>query len=336
MKPQQSVPNDCFDRRAIPDAAHEGWWSAPDGQLIRRIDWLAGDDSTRNKITRGSLLFVPGRADFYEKYLESLDHWYRRGWKVTAIDWRGQWLSRELGDDNVAGHGDDFGAWVDDLAAFWTEWKELNPAPHVLVGHSMGGHIVLRALAMSGIKPDAGVLSAPMLGFKPDRLPRGVLYRAARLMVWLRRLRRAVWKGSEDVGRLPDDRFDMLTHDRDRYADETWWRQERPELRLGRPSWGWISAALASMKFLDRPALLEAIATPVLFAATSADGLVSYSAIERAAERLPNSQLMDLGEQARHEILREVDAVREEALRGIDQFLDEVAPVEGPADGAGA
>jgi hypothetical protein len=39
---------------------------------------------------RGRLLFMPGRGDIYEKYLESLDDWQRCGWHVTALDWRGR------------------------------------------------------------------------------------------------------------------------------------------------------------------------------------------------------------------------------------------------------
>ena len=67
-----------FDRRAIPREAVESRWSAPGGAALRRIDWLMPPGACR-----GSLLFMPGRGDAYEKYLETLDHWHRLGWRVT-------------------------------------------------------------------------------------------------------------------------------------------------------------------------------------------------------------------------------------------------------------
>ena len=53
----------AFDRRAIPANATETMWEAADGWPIRRIDW------ERPANPRGSLLFLPGRGDHYEKYL---------------------------------------------------------------------------------------------------------------------------------------------------------------------------------------------------------------------------------------------------------------------------
>ena len=38
---------------------------------------------------------------------------------------------------------------------------------------------------------------------------------------------------SEKPRALPADRNLLLTHDRDRYADEVWWREKRPEIAMG-------------------------------------------------------------------------------------------------------
>jgi lysophospholipase len=166
-----------FDRRAIPREAVEGRWSAPGGALLRRIDWLMPQGSCR-----GSILFMPGRGDAYEKYLETLDYWHRKGWRVTAADWRGQAGSGRLGNDSVTGHVDDFGIWVADLAAFWLQWRSTTPGPHVLVGHSMGGHLVLRALAEHKVEPDAAVLIAPMVDFIRHGIPAVLMHTFARAM----------------------------------------------------------------------------------------------------------------------------------------------------------
>jgi lysophospholipase len=61
---------------------------------------------------------------------------------------------------------------------------------------------------------------------------------------------------------------------------------------------------------------------PVLLLAAAHDRLVSLPAIRRAAARLPKSELVVFGPEARHELLRECDAVRDKALAMIDRFLD--------------
>ena len=71
-----------------------------------------------------------------------------------------------------------------------------------------------------------------------------------------------------------------------------------------------------------RPGVLEAVTIPVFIIATRADKLVSPRAIERASARLPNARVLWFGDEAAHEILREVDAVRDRALEEIDRFLE--------------
>ncbi|MDZ4307583.1 alpha/beta hydrolase [Allopontixanthobacter sp.] len=322
-----------IDRRVIPPSASESTWSAPDGHRIRRIDWPSGAVADVGT-PRGSILFLPGRGDAYEKYLETLEQWHRAGWRVTAADWRGQAGSGRLGNDPVTGHVGDFSAWIDDIAAFWTEWKASTPGPHVIAGHSMGGHLVLRAVAERRLDPDAVVLSAPMLGFVGTVLPLPVMHGAAKLMARMGDRTRPAWKWSEKPGEVPAGRIDLLTHDRDRYDDELWWRQQRPELVMGPGSWGWVERSYASIRGLDRPGVLEAVDTPVLLIGAANDRLVDISSIERAAKRLPKAELLKLGSEARHEVLREVDPVRDRVMAAIADFLDRKAPpeVDGPAE----
>jgi lysophospholipase len=311
------------DRRAIPADARESTWQAADGHAIRRIDWPGtGEGDT----PRGSILFFPGRGDFYEKYLETLDQWHREGWRVTASDWRGQAGSGRLGKDAVTGHVDDFNVWVDDLAYFWPRWVAATPGPHVLAAHSMGGHLVLRALVDHRVSPDAAVLSAPMTGVSGPPLPLPLLQAVAKLMCTVGDPTRQAWKWSEKPGELPADRADLLTHDAERYADEIWWRDHRPQLVMGPASWRWVERAYASTRRLEAAGAMEAVDVPVLILSTSSDKLVSHPANLAAARRLPKGELVALGEEAHHEILREVDAVRDRVIAAISEFLDREAP----------
>ncbi len=311
----------AIDRRAIPADASESLWRADDGHELRRIDWPGDAEAGR-----GSILFLPGRGDNYEKYLESLEQWHRAGWRVTASDWRGQAGSGRLGSDAFTGHIEDFDIWVDDLAHFWQGWVQETPGPHVLAAHSMGGHIVMRALIDRRVDPQAVFLSAPMLGMSGPPLPLSILHRVATMMTKVGDDTRQAWKWSEKPGELPIGRKTLLTHDPDRYADEEWWRDHRPELVMGPASWRWVERAYASWKQLEEPGAMEALKTPILIISTSADKLVSHSTNIRAAERLPNGELYAFGDEAAHEVLREIDAVRDRAMNAISDFLDRHAP----------
>jgi lysophospholipase len=184
----------------------------------------------------------------------------------------------------------------------------------------------LRAVAEGAAWPDALVLSAPMLGFLPDWLPGSFKRAFAALQCRLGDPRRPAWKWSEKPGEVPLFRQALLTHDDERYADELFWRRERPELVMGPGSWGWVRASLVSLRLLARPGVLEAVGVPVHLLATTADRLVGVSAIRRAEARLPHVDSQWFAAEAAHEILREVDVVRDRALEGIDRFLESIVP----------
>jgi lysophospholipase len=190
----------------------------------------------------------------------------------------------------------------------------------------MGGHIVLRALASGRVKPDAVVLSAPMTGMNGPPLPLPMLHRVAQTMCRIGDPLRQAWKWSEKPGELPAARLHLLTHDPVRYADEQWWRDHRPQLVMGPASWRWVERAYASWRVLDAPGALEAVDVPVLIISTASDKLVSHAANLKAAKRLPKGEMMALGAEAHHEVLREEDAVRDPIMARIADFLDRTAP----------
>src|SRR3546814_12878649 len=105
------------DRRSYPQDSQISNWAAPDGWRIRRFDWPASGSTAR-----GAMLFLTGRGDIFEKYLEAIAHFHEAGWHVTSFDWRGQGGAGRLSDNPLVGHASDFAVWVADLAAFYREW----------------------------------------------------------------------------------------------------------------------------------------------------------------------------------------------------------------------
>ncbi|HZG09070.1 MAG TPA: alpha/beta hydrolase [Allosphingosinicella sp.] len=302
-----------FNRRALPAAARVSHWLAPDGWRYRRMHW----PQEKTGAARGSLLFAGGRGDFIEKYLEAQHHWHEAGWDVTAFDWRSQGGSRGTIE---GGHLDSLDPLVDDLEALIADWKAATPAPHVVVGHSMGGHVLLRTLAERRPELAAAVLIAPMVMINTAPLPVWAAAATAQSMAGLGWGRVPAWRDGADPAPPGSSRQNFLTRCPERYADEQYWWNREPGFSLGPPSWGWLHAAYRSCAELT-DARLAGIAVPVLFIATETDRLVSAEAIRRAHKAIPETNLLMFPD-AGHEILREQDPVRLQALGRIDGFLD--------------
>lgn len=309
-----NAPNPpAFDRRAIPAGFRFSTWAAADGWKHRRFDWPAEGEGRGRP--RGSILYASGRADFVEKYLEPLDHWHRQGWTISGFDWRGQGGSGRIVPGLAAGHIASFDPLIDDLGAFAAAWARETPGPHVIIGHSMGGHLVLRALAERRVTADAVVLTAPMIGLAAPGIARVLPFIAGLLGMTMRPIMADLDPGLKQQ---------RLTSSAERFDDATWWKESHPDLATGVPSWGWVHAAYDSIARLRRPGMLEGVREPVLMLAAATDKLVSNAAIDRAARRLPDARLVRTA--GAHEILREADPVRLAALAAIDDFLDARAP----------
>ena len=308
-------------RRAIPADARIGYWTAADGWKLRRFDWPAA-------APRGRLLFQTGRGDIFEKYLETFAYFQAQGWSVTAFDWRGQGGSGRLSADPHVGHASDYGVYDRDLQAFWADWSAEDEGsavlPRVVLGHSMGGMMVMRALAAGAIRPAAAILVAPMIGLKTP-FGAGFAGRVAQWMAARGDPARAAWRANERPGSVAS-RQALLTHDVARYDDEGWWQRACPDLVLGPPSWAWLAQGFAGAAALASDPRIESIDTPVLLLVADADKLVDPRAALRLAARLPDAQVVRFGRESAHEILREADDVRNRALSAIDSFLAACVP----------
>ena len=278
------------------------------------MDWPQRDPAQ----ARGSLVFAGGRGDFIEKYLEAYGYWHAAGWNVAAFDWRGQGASQ--GDGSAANLAS-FDVLIEDLAALIADWRSDHPGPHVAVAHSMGGHMLLRTLVEKKPALDAAVLVAPMIRVNSAPL-------SPTMAPWITSFMCLVGLGSAPVFKAPKKlsepgsrRQYVLTSSPERYADELWWWDQEPGYHLGGPSWSWMRAAYNSSAAAFRPARLAGVAVPVLLIGTERDRLVSPEAIRDAARWLPKAELK-MYPDAGHEILREADPIRLDALQTIDGFLD--------------
>ncbi|SFI50018.1 alpha/beta fold hydrolase [Albimonas pacifica] len=206
---------------------------------------------------RGLALLFPGRTEYLEKYAPVVARLRARGFDVASLDWRGQGLS----DRSVPrlGHVGRFAEFQADVRALLA-WEPVaaHPGPRVLLCHSMGGCIGLRALVDGALsaqadRPAAAIFSAPMWGLSlrgAARFARPMVHFAA----WLGWARRAARPGPPDSTYVLDEPFEgnVLTTDRrfwDRFVAQA---RAHPELTLASPTFGWLDAAFAETAALAR------------------------------------------------------------------------------------
>ena len=102
-----------------------------------------------------------------------------------------------------------------------------------------------------------------------------------------------------------------LTSDRDRFLAAQAMIDAAPELTVGPPTVGWLSAAARAMDACFDLRLPRRVQVPVLFVGAARDTVVSTWAAEKLAQRMRSGSYVMIPN-AKHEILMERDELREQ------------------------
>jgi lysophospholipase len=298
----------------VPEGAVTGVLKAPDGVALRFARWAPPQGR------KGTLLVLPGRAEFIEKYFEVVGEARARGFAVAMIDWRGQGLSERALRDPRKGHVGSFAEYDIDLEMFVREIVLPDcPPPLFALGHSMGCAMLIRAAQKGRRWFDRVVLCAPMIGLA-GRAGAGFAAVTARTLRLVGLGRAYVpGGGSVAVSSLP---FvgNVLSSDPVRYARTAAIVDAEPMLGLGSPTVAWLDAAYRVMREFSEPQYPERIRQPILVVAAGRDEVVSTPVTGKFATRLRvGSHLVIAG--ARHEILMEQDRYRTQFWAAFDAFV---------------
>ena len=265
---------------------------------------------------RGVVLLLPGRTEFCEKYAGVAAECAARGFAVASLDWRGQGASARPVGHPRKGHVDDFCAFQRDLAALLAAGPvAAAPGPRVMVAHSMGGAIGLRALVDGRLTVSAAVFCAPMWGLAQGR----AVALAGRLMaeaaVALGMARAYAPGGGDASYASTDPEPNVLTADPEQAAWLAALTRAHADKALGGPTFGWLRAAYREMAALA-PLRLRA---PAMAAVGGDEGVVSKAAIRARAARdgLPLTEIAG----GRHELFIETPPRRARLWAAIDGFL---------------
>jgi len=297
-----------------PDHVVTGAIKTPDGVGLRFARWEPPPGR------KGTVVLLQGRAEYIEKYFETVRDLRARGFAVATFDWRGQGLSDRLLADRNKGYVRDFADYGVDLDAFMEQIVLPDcPPPLFALAHSMGGAVMIRASYEGRRWFDRVALTAPLIG-----LPLGAFAKLAGPFV---RVMRLVGRGSAYVANerrvkagLENFIGNVLTSDPVRFARNAAVLEAAPQLGLGPPTIAWVDSALRAMKKFPAPGYAGSIRQPILMVAAGRDEVVSTPAIENfGMNLLAGSHIILAG--ARHEILQEQDHYRRQFWAAFDAFV---------------
>ncbi len=298
----------------VPDQVVSGSIKTSDGVKLRFARWAPPPGR------KGTVVILQGRAEFIEKYFETVRDLRKRGFAVATFDWRGQGLSDRALSDRKKGHVRSFSEYASDLDAIMTQVVLPDcPPPIYALGHSMGAAIAIRGCHDGNRTFERLVLAAPMIALPPGPLTRV----AGPLAGFMRVLGRGSGYVPTGNGRaLASENFigNLLTSDPVRFARNAAVLEEAPDLSLGAPTVSWAVAAIRVMKQFAVPSYAGGIRQPILMVAAGRDELVSTPAIETFGMNLLAGHHLILSG-SRHEILQEQDHYRSQFWAAFDAFV---------------
>jgi lysophospholipase len=297
----------------IPEGPRVTRIETGDGVALRVATWLPLEPA------RGTILLMQGRAEFIEKYAETIGDLLRRGYAVVAFDWRGQGGSDRGTPDPTRGHIDDFALYRRDVEAIAHQVLGTMPNPVFGLAHSMGGCIALTGAREGWLPVRRLVAVAPMIDLKMVKHPR-LVRTLIRILARLGLGRRFVPGGNgRSISTLPFP-GNRLSSDRVRYARNAALAEAVGAVAIGAPSIGWLNMAYRAMAHFRAPHFASAIDLPTLIVAAGDDPVCATPAITAFAEGLRTGPALVVPE-ARHEILMERDAIRAVFWAAFDEFL---------------
>jgi lysophospholipase len=306
-------------------------YETPDNRLPKGTEVYAAH--TRNNLriramtapaltpeSKGTVVILNGRADFVERYFETMGDLQRRGYHVAGFDWRGQGGSQRLLKDHLRGHIRSYREYDEDLRAVMEGVVTKNcPGPYYAIGHSTGGHILLRALSRQSWFKKA-IVTSPLMELRYGSWPKSVAFLLASIAT-------AVGFGwlylpgfKQPPFLLREFEGNPLTSDKRRWDRDVRTMQEHERLGVGGPTYAWLVATILSFKDLHTRRKGQGLNCPVMMILAGREHIVDNAASHRFAANVPGVSVVTIA-QSMHEIMLENDVVRKEFLAAFDSYV---------------
>jgi lysophospholipase len=286
-----------------------------DGYRLRTASWQPKGQCL------GTILMLQGRAEFIEKYFETITRFLELGFAVISFDWRGQGGSDRLLPDRMKGHIHRFEDYQKDLQAVQIHYADLLRQPVLMFAHSMGGMVLLQKLQRQPRLAKAVVITSPMLDIQ-----------LLRQQVWLKQLISACcllgFKKQYPPLHRSQSPFTMkfennpLTRNQSRFERNQLILKNRPELAVGMPTLGWLQEAVNAMQKLPDmiAGLTQHTLSKVLIVAPMQDRVTASDATREFCMQLDQIKFIEI-DGIEHEVLMEADIARQQFWQSFEQHV---------------
>ena len=268
-----------------------------------------------NPSVRRLVILVNGRAENILKWTEVAYDFYQQGFDVVAFDHRGQGYSQRLLSDGEKGYIDEFRFYTEDMHEIIQKVTALYAyQTQYLLAHSLGGLISAYYLANYDHQIKSAVFSSPFFGLPTEHPLRDELIINVMMLFG---------QGSRYVfGKTPYKPANIHQNELSDCKTRMKWmnriNRRYPHLHLGGPTFRWVHVCLKAIH--DLPKILPRIEIPLLILEAGKEKIVKNETLKKLTTLLPQGE-MQLIENAKHEILFERDAIRQQALTQILRFI---------------
>ena len=288
-----------------------------DRKKIRYALWPSGD--------KGLIIFLNGRNEYIEKYNEAYGRFQALGYAIVTLDWRSQGLSERPSWNQNLGHVETFQEYQLDLSAVLNEGlvKKI-PGKRILVGHSTGACIGLRAVLDDRFNLVGAIFLSPFWGFgsgfgKPSTI---------RFLTLIIRIFKEMGLGKVSSGPQKKKPYvtsksaknNSLTSDAKQFARLQKIASLDLRLNIGPPSFSWLVAAINEIKSLK---IENKLNVPSMVLIGAEDIIVSQGAAKNQLLEDPQSTF-NIYDNARHELLIEQEGIKNRVWKNIESFLSEI------------
>jgi alpha-beta hydrolase superfamily lysophospholipase len=247
------------------------------------VGGLYAEQFLPNETPRGVVVITHGYAEHCGRYRELAHVILRAGWAALAYDVRGHGQS-----PGTRGFIDRVDAYLEDLAAIEVAARALAPAgaPMILLGHSHGSLIVLRALCDEH-PPDvkAAILASPYLGLR------------LQVPAYKKLLARVASRVAPKLAQPNDLRVEDLTSDKQKQAERV-----ADKLCLDIATARWFTESSRAQDYVAQHA--ARIKIPTTWLVGGADPIADPSRSKQVAAMVPKADYHDLVG-LKHEVFNE-------------------------------
>ena len=257
---------------------------------------------------RADVLILAGYGEPAELWFETARQLNAKGYAVWLLEPVGQGGSGRYSRLRDLGYAESLTP--DVLAATAMADKVVHRRPLIVMASGASAPIAIQALA-SGAPAEGLILTSPRLQADDPATLDKARRRQALGLGWLRADLHGGWSR-----RGLDDQALGLTHDPSRARLRQAWQIANPDLRMGSPSWTWLTAFASAVRAAD--AAEPRLPTPTLVLEPDHTGRSARA----DCERMPHCRLQPVAG-AKPALQLEADAWRGPWLKQVGDFVDQ-------------